>query len=187
MEKYSNGVEGVFWYAPKIQAQITNYYNIMGLPSSWLGEMQHKWGQQGKPGRSSYGFCLRNEHGNLIYAEANFIGEAKNTMAEARAIELAPTYYGSNGYSRILLETDSLAMCDIIQKTWKIPWEIADIVEEIYKLFGDTNIQTKHVYWEANQLAKSIANIEIEKEDKHVFTIFSQLPSMARRILNIDK
>lgn len=116
----------------------------MGLPSSWLGEMQHKWGQQGKPGRSSYGFCLRNEHGNLIYAEANFIGEAKNTMAEARAIELAPTYYGSNGYSRILLETDSLAMCDIIQKTWKIPWEIADIVEEIYKLFGDTNIQTKH-------------------------------------------
>lgn len=98
-------------------------------------------------------------------------------MAEAKAIKSTLTYYGSNSYNKVVLETDSLAMCNIIQKTQKIPWEFEDLDDDIYKLIEDAIIHVTHVHREANQLVDFIANITIEKEDKQVFTTFSQLPS----------
>ncbi|KAH0719115.1 hypothetical protein KY285_015146 [Solanum tuberosum] len=41
---------------------------------------------RGNPGLSTYGFCLRNSEGNLIYAQAEPIGVTTNMEAEARAI-----------------------------------------------------------------------------------------------------
>lgn len=122
-----------------------------------------------------------------MYAEVNYIGESTNTIAVARAIKATLTYYSSDGYDKVLLETDLLIMNNIIQKICKIPWEITDLVEEILLIIRDNDIQVTHVFREDNQLADFIANTTIESEDKHVFTAYSQLCSMAKRILNFDK
>lgn len=44
-----------------------------------------------------------------------------------------------------------------------------------------------HVYREANQLSDYIENTAIQKENTQQYLSFTQLPSFARRILNIDK
>lgn len=69
---------------------------------------------KGIQGGALYGFCLRNEHGDVMYAEVNYIGESTNTIAVARAIKATLTYYSSDGYDKVLLETDLLIMNNII-------------------------------------------------------------------------
>ncbi|XP_060216562.1 uncharacterized protein LOC132644039 [Lycium barbarum] len=51
---------------------------------------------QGNPGLSSYGFCIRNDRGNLVYAQAKQIGIASNMMAETAAIQEAMKYCLAN-------------------------------------------------------------------------------------------
>nr|XP_009627002.1 uncharacterized protein LOC104117634 [Nicotiana tomentosiformis] len=41
---------------------------------------------RGNPGPSSYGFCLRDHAGDLVFAKANEIGETTNIVAEAKSI-----------------------------------------------------------------------------------------------------
>lgn len=43
------------------------------------------------------------------------------------------------------------------------------------------------IFREENQLADFIPNTTTDKEEKHQFHNFIQLPSMGRQILNIDK
>ncbi|KAH0715454.1 hypothetical protein KY284_008359 [Solanum tuberosum] len=37
---------------------------------------------KGNPGKSAYGYCIRDGNGDLIYAEAHNIGEATNMEVE---------------------------------------------------------------------------------------------------------
>ncbi|KAK4735964.1 hypothetical protein R3W88_010225 [Solanum pinnatisectum] len=76
---------------------------------------------KGNPSQSAYGFCIRNRGGDLIYAEAQSIGEATNMEAEVRAV------------------------------------------------------------WEALKYCIS------ERMRKQVFLSFNQLPSLGRKILNMNK
>lgn len=98
----------------------------------------------------SYEFRIRDKQGDLIYSEANYIGEATNTINEARVIRKAPIFCVSQDFEQILLETDSLSPRNILQKIWKIPWEIVDTVEEILMLMKDRGIQVEHEFIEAN-------------------------------------
>ncbi|WMV43391.1 hypothetical protein MTR67_036776 [Solanum verrucosum] len=49
------------------------------------------------------------------------------------------------------------------------------------------NVQIQHIFREANQLADYIANTAINQEGIQLFHSFSQLTSMGRKILNMDK
>ncbi|KAH0661632.1 hypothetical protein KY284_026563 [Solanum tuberosum] len=42
---------------------------------------------KGNPGKSAYGYCIRDKDGDLIYAEAHNIGVATNMEAEVTAVE----------------------------------------------------------------------------------------------------
>lgn len=44
---------------------------------------------KGNPGRSAYGFCLRNENGDLVYAQGEAIHKTTNIDAKAIAIREA--------------------------------------------------------------------------------------------------
>lgn len=41
---------------------------------------------RGNPGRSSYGFCFRDQKGDIIYAEDGHIGFSTNIVAKATTI-----------------------------------------------------------------------------------------------------
>ncbi|WMV30300.1 hypothetical protein MTR67_023685 [Solanum verrucosum] len=75
----------------------------------------------------------------------------------------------------------------MIRQNWRIPWALAERIEEIQRIMNSLSIQMDHVFREANQLANFIINETINQEGKLQYLSFSQLPSKARRILNMDK
>lgn len=179
--------EGMFdslqGYKPKL------YYQLVQWSMSeegWI-KCNTDGASKGNPGVSSYGFCIRNENGDLLYAEANRIGITTNMVTELTGIWQALRYCKAQGYDHIKLETDSLSLKSMIQKEWRIPWELNERIEEIHELMNTLHIHIKHIFREANQLADLIANTTIDQEEKQQFLNFNQLPSRAKKILNMDK
>ncbi|KAF3628472.1 putative zeatin O-glucosyltransferase-like [Capsicum annuum] len=69
-----------------------------------MGQVQYRWCikrvSRGNPGLSSYAFCLRDEHGDIIYAEAAKLHETTNTITEALAVLKATTHCKQAGYNQ---------------------------------------------------------------------------------------
>lgn len=68
---------------------------------------------RGNLGRS-FGFCLRNTDGDLIYAQTEAIHKGTNIEAEATTIKKAITHCVAVNTEHICLETDSLLMKNIL-------------------------------------------------------------------------
>lgn len=62
------------------------------------------------PGMSSFGFCLRDEYGDIIYARGKEIHEGTNTVAEAMAIQEALRYCINHDLANIWIQTDSMLL-----------------------------------------------------------------------------
>ncbi|WMV24639.1 hypothetical protein MTR67_018024 [Solanum verrucosum] len=143
---------------------------------------------KGNPGQSTYGFCLRDSKGDLIYAEAQNLGITTNMEAEAKALWEALQYCIRSQLNNIQLETDSLVLKNMIYRNWRIPWELAEIMDDIHDMLGKITVNVQHIFREkATQLADFIANSAINTEGKQIFLNFQQLPSRGRKLLNIDK
>lgn len=67
------------------------------------------------------------------------------------------------------------------------PWEISGMIENIRSQLQRKNIQLQHTFKESNQLADQLANETFSLEEKLQYYNFRQLPSFARKILNMDK
>lgn len=89
-------------------------------------------------------------------------------------------FCANQGWTNIEVETDSLALTNILNNVWKIPWEILEMVEDIVQIKQERNILIKHVYKEGNQVADFIANIAINTDSKQVYNTFQQLSSLAK-------
>jgi len=73
------------------------------------------------PGISSYGFCLRNSVGDLVYAQGEEIQEGTNIEAEAVAIREALAHRVTEGVMQVCLETDSEVLIKILTRIWEVP------------------------------------------------------------------
>lgn len=138
-------------------------------------------------GPSSFGFCIRDHHGDLCYAQVGIIGHMTNIQAEAKAILEAVRYWERERQVSKVLETDSLVMLNIINSNWKIPWDLLEIVEKIQRHIQDQQITMQHIYREGNQLADYIANIAANEETNLTYEHFTQVPTEGRQIINTDK
>ncbi|KAH0776582.1 hypothetical protein KY290_007993 [Solanum tuberosum] len=138
---------------------------------------------RGNPGKSSYGFYIRDSRGYLIYAKAKGLGLATNQEVEAMAILSALRECLKRRLQDVIIETDSLSLKKIILKSWRIPWELIEIVEEIREIIQKTRATITHIYREGNCLA----NIAIDSQMDHEYHNWHELPLMERRILNSDK
>ncbi|XP_015161212.1 ribonuclease H-like [Solanum tuberosum] len=142
---------------------------------------------RGNPGESAHGFCIRNDQGNLVYAEAQEIGIKTNMEAETIACLNALRYCKQMEFHHILIKTDSLSVQRVIMKEWKIPWLLAEDIEEIQQLLRITQAQVQHTFREANQIADKMANLAIDQGCIIKCQTFQQLPVGYRRLLNLDK
>ncbi|XP_019228301.1 PREDICTED: uncharacterized protein LOC109209485 [Nicotiana attenuata] len=95
-----------------------------------------KPGVQQVPHRSSIGFVLRNEEGDVLYACGKEIHEGSNSVAEAKAIYEVMQYCVQQDYVLIDLHTDSMLLKKAITGEWKPPWVIETMVEEIRQLMN---------------------------------------------------
>lgn len=96
---WSNMVAYLEKYKPKL------YF----LPVSWkpiegILKCNTDCASRGNPGRSTYGFCIRNSTGNLIYAQGEEIREGTNLEAEAIAIREALAHCVTEGIRQVCLE-----------------------------------------------------------------------------------
>lgn len=104
-------------YKPKLL-----YYVVKWSPSEefWV-KCNTDGACKGNPVESSYGFCLTDWRGDLIYAEAHSLEVTTNRDAETIAIWKAMIYCKQHGFNKVRLETDSLSFKNMIEKVWKIP------------------------------------------------------------------
>lgn len=188
---------------PKLQDLPTNWSNIIAYLEKYKPELYYLpvyWKPQegclkcntdgasrGNPGRSTYGFVLRNSTGELIYAQGEEIEEGSNLQAEAIAIREALAHCATEGVTKVCLQTDSLVLLKILTKVWEVPWNIAVIVDDIRGLSQEVQVHIQHVYREGNSLADCIANLAFDNPGRQIYNSFSELPSQAKRILNLDK
>ncbi|XP_060183256.1 uncharacterized protein LOC132613237 [Lycium barbarum] len=114
-------------YRPRI------YYAkvLWRMPPSGRLKCNTDGASRGNPGKSSYGFCIRDNKGDLVYAQAKDIGISTNTESEAEAIKQAFKYCKENNLLHIQVETDSLVLLKILQDAWIIPWDLKDTVQDI--------------------------------------------------------
>lgn len=119
---------------------------------------------KGNLGKSSYGYCIRDCLGDLIYVESNYIGISINMITESKAVKEALTYCISQSWDYVLVETNSLALMNILNKKWQIPWEIIDLLEKVLRVKQSIHIQIKYAYKETNQLVDHVANIVVHSE-----------------------
>ncbi|XP_060170793.1 uncharacterized protein LOC132601744 [Lycium barbarum] len=103
---------------------------------------------KGNPGPSSYGFCVRDWHEDLIYAECNELRLNSNVVAEARAMMEGLVYCVNHELHPLILETDSLLMKNVVDGIWEIPWCIITEVERIRRMKVEFNVLIQHVYRE---------------------------------------
>ncbi|XP_070004753.1 uncharacterized protein [Nicotiana sylvestris] len=75
---------------------------------------------RGNPGRSSIGFCIRDEVCDLIYAEKREISEGTNNESEAVAIVESLKMCKNLNYFQIWLQTYSMLLKNIIEESWKV-------------------------------------------------------------------
>ncbi|XP_055814563.1 uncharacterized protein LOC129884258 [Solanum dulcamara] len=78
---------------------------------------------RGNPGRSAYGYCVRDAEGNLIYAKSEEIGYATSIEAEIVALLEALKYCKQQGLNNIIFQTDSQAIQRIL-KGKQINWQM---------------------------------------------------------------
>ncbi|XP_060200867.1 uncharacterized protein LOC132629156 [Lycium barbarum] len=142
---------------------------------------------RGNPGPSSYGFCVRNWKGDLIYAQCAEMGNSTNVEAEAKAILEGLKYCVEKEIQPLVVETDSLLLKNVVEGVWRIPWCIITEVERIQKMMGTFNVIMHHVYREGNSLADFLTNIAFDFAGTSKVNTFSELPSAGRKILNMEK
>ncbi|KAH0716808.1 hypothetical protein KY285_012839 [Solanum tuberosum] len=100
------------------------------------------------PDWNSFGFCIRDGKGDLIYAKAKGIGIATNMEAETVAILTALRECYNRKMQNVIVETDSLSLKKIIQQSWRVPWEIAEKVEEIREIMKKIRAKITHIFRE---------------------------------------
>ncbi|XP_049396567.1 uncharacterized protein LOC125860610 [Solanum stenotomum] len=120
-------VETLQNYKPTLHYQVVRWTK----PSDGWVTCNTDGASKGNPGISSYEYCIRDRNGDLIYAKAHRISETTNMEAEVTAVWKALHFCLAKDLKQVKLETDSLALKNMINGSWRIPWEIVEKVEEI--------------------------------------------------------
>ncbi|WMV38798.1 hypothetical protein MTR67_032183 [Solanum verrucosum] len=170
-------------YKPKL-----HYHTVCwGLPQEGGVKCNTDGASKGNPGESAYRFCVRNQARNLMYAEACKIGIRTNMEAETMAILKSLRYCKIKKINKVLIETDSLGVIKMIRNEWTIPSNHAKEMEEIQEIIENIQVDTTHVFREANQLADKLVNEAYTHTGLKQWENFQQLSSECKSILKADK
>ncbi|KAH0716077.1 hypothetical protein KY284_008982 [Solanum tuberosum] len=126
-------------------------------PEGWVKYNTDR-ASRGNPGVSSYAFCLRNDRGDIFYAEEATIESTTSTVAEVKAVLETSKHCKQQKHCQVIMQTDSMLMNKVLTGEWAILWNIADTVEEIKACLEGKQLNFQHIMREGNQLADYLAN-----------------------------
>lgn len=106
LDRWEQMIDTLRYYKPCL------YYQKVQrkLPSPRQIACNTNGASRGNPAHSACGFILRDEAGNFIYAESQYIGITTNMEVESMAIWRTLCWCSSKDLQKIQLYTDSLAM-----------------------------------------------------------------------------
>nr|XP_009786710.1 PREDICTED: uncharacterized protein LOC104234773 [Nicotiana sylvestris] len=156
------------------------------FPSAGWLKVNTDGASRGNPGRSSIGFCIRNENGDIVKSVGKEIEETTNTVAEAKAMVETLRLCRFQQYSHVWLQTDSMLLKKIMDGIWKPPWIISEQVEEMMQLMNGGNYTVTHIHREGNKLADHLANYALDHGEIKCQQ-FWHLDTQGRRLVNEDK
>ncbi|WMV44204.1 hypothetical protein MTR67_037589 [Solanum verrucosum] len=73
-----------------------------------------------------------------------------------------------NSLHNMVIKTDSLTLKNIIQQIWRVPWEIAEIMDEIIREVQQQNVTVQYIFRDGNQMEDYLANIAIISTKKGI-------------------
>uniref|UniRef100_M1DQE1 Nuclease n=1 Tax=Solanum tuberosum TaxID=4113 RepID=M1DQE1_SOLTU len=73
------------------------------------------------PGPSTAAFCVRNVDGDLVGAKGLKIPDSTNLVTEVVAVREGLKYCWENELFNVIIESDSLALVNIINGAWEVP------------------------------------------------------------------
>ncbi|XP_049360645.1 uncharacterized protein LOC125825343 [Solanum verrucosum] len=143
---------------------------------------------KGNPDPSSGAFCVRNEAGNLMYTEGRGFGVNSNLVVEVLAFKMGLEYCINHHYLPLTMETDSLAIKNILDGGWETPWCIIVDITKIKSLLVESNTTVEHTYMEGNKLADFFAKrVYFAGTDLLTYSSIQEISREARSILQLDK
>lgn len=141
---------------------------------------------KGNPGSSGGGGIIRDHNGNFLIAYADFYGYSNNNMAEAKSLAQGLNICLEEGYSSVIIESDSQVIIDMINNKMKIPWQMQQIISNIINSSKNLNCSFVHIYREGNMAADCLANIGERSKMFMTFNNANSLPNMVKAFITMD-
>ncbi|WMV08191.1 hypothetical protein MTR67_001576 [Solanum verrucosum] len=130
-------IERIEWSWPDISSRMgiykpkLHYLSVIWKPPVIMRIKCNTDGaNRGNSGLSSFGYCLRDSRGDLLFAKSRGIGIATNMEPECLAILNALITCKERKLQDVLIETDSLSLKKTIQWKWKVPWELVERIRK---------------------------------------------------------
>lgn len=142
---------------------------------------------KGNPGNCGGGGCIRNQAGVFVCGFAFNYGFGKSLVAECRALHdgLAIAKFG--GIKLQAIFSDCRILVDACRKGILPSWSVIPWWSETLSLFKESEGELHHIHREGNQVADSLASYACNALINMFFSTASELPSLAKGALKVDK
>nr|XP_027098141.1 LRR receptor-like serine/threonine-protein kinase EFR isoform X2 [Coffea arabica] len=109
-------------------------------------------------------------------------------LTEAWALLIGLQTCKHRGFENISVQSDSLLLVGIIQRSTQCPWQIRREIRQIWKLLQEP-IHFSHCYREANTVADALSNVGVSHPHQKVkvYDSFTMFPREARGAIRLDK
>ncbi|XP_060182117.1 uncharacterized protein LOC132611756 [Lycium barbarum] len=141
---------------------------------------------KGNPGSAGGGGIIRDHTGKMIKAFVEFYGQCSNNVAEANAIWKGVNICKDFGLPRVVVESDSLLIINILNGRLKLPWKIREIMSKIMRDTSHGEFVFIHIYREGNSTADMFANWGEDSKISFIFTEATSLPSKVRASMQLE-
>uniref|UniRef100_A0A0V0I195 Putative ovule protein n=1 Tax=Solanum chacoense TaxID=4108 RepID=A0A0V0I195_SOLCH len=109
----------------------------------------------------SSAFCAKNDSGEFVYSDTRTTWDVLVTEVEVIAMRMGIEFCVAQSFLPITLETDSLALKNIVDRVWEVPWTISMEVKKISLLREKVLklVEVTQILREGNKVTVFFANI----------------------------
>lgn len=126
--------------------------------TSWELYKAQQWWKLYK-GSCGGGGIVRDNQRNMMFAYSLNLGQGTSNMVEAQAMLYGLKWYVNRGYDKVRGETDSLLLSKCINRDWKPPWRLDQLIWDLQQLVETHGFTISHCFREANKPANKLASL----------------------------
>jgi len=143
-------VQYLYEYTPILVTKIITLI----APNRGLFKCNSDGACRANPRPMSSAFCVRNDIGEFVYSDIRTTWDILVTEVEVIAMRMGIEFCVAQSFLPITLETDSLALKNIVDRVWEVPWTISMEVKKISSLREKVLklVEVTHILRERNKV-----------------------------------